>query len=632
MEKLVFGLAGLVSLTPSLLHSQNGEGKKQQPNILWLVSEDNSAYFTGCYGNSFATTPNIDRLASQGFLYSHAYASCPVSSPARNTILTGVYAASNGNEHMRSAYPTSGTIRGYVEYLREAGYYCTNNFKTDYNTSDTRFEKAWDENSPRAHYKNRPEGQPFFAVFNCMISHESSIHSYLPDESLRHKPKDVILPPYCPDTPEMRHDWAQYYDVIENMDKWVGDKLKELDDYGLAENTIVFYYGDNGGVLARSKRFVYETGTHVPLVIRIPEKYSYLYPTAKPGQKVSRLVNFVDFVPTLLSIVGIPIPGYMQGNAFLGEQKTKDPRYVFMTRQRMDERYDNSRAVRDGKYRYIRNYMPYRITLQHLAYMFNAPSVRSWENLFKEGKTSGLQGRYFLPKPVEELYDTENDPWEINNLATDHTYKKVLKRMRSAMNAWRMEIRDAGVIPETDYISLALNQSMYDYMRSESCLYKALIKASDLALLGTQKDINTFMANLKHENSAMRYWGATGLLHLKNLTAPAAEALKKAGNDNSAAVRTIAAEALYRSGNKDEAWKIYLSILQDSVSFDMTARNFALNSIDAIDDYNEAVFSVICSLYKLNNAKASGFVDYNAYDMRMSQWLLKKYNMLKETE
>jgi arylsulfatase A-like enzyme len=176
---------------------------------------------------------------------------------------------------------------------------------------------------------NRPEGKPFFAIFNLLTSHESQIHRQTPTEELRHDPDQVTLPPYHPDTPEMRHDWAQYYDKVEDMDAQVGTILHELDSLGLAENTIVFYYGDHGGVLARSKRFVYETGTHVPFVIRIPEKYKYLYPAKKPGQQVDRIVNFVDLVPTLLSIIGTPIPDYIQGHAFLGEQKTEDPQYTY---------------------------------------------------------------------------------------------------------------------------------------------------------------------------------------------------------------------------------------------------------------------------------------------------------------
>ncbi len=247
--------------------------KASRPNILWITSEDNSAYFTRCYGNNSAVTPNIDKLAKEGFLYTHAYSASPVCAPARNSILTGVYAASNGNENMRSTYAKSEIVRTYPEFLRGAGYYCTNNSKTDYNTSSVDPGKIWDESSDTAHYKNRPKGKPFFAVFHLMTTHESRILPFFPQpppEQLKHKPEEVTLPPYHPDTPEMRHDWALYYDLIEVIDAEVGNLLRELEESGEADNTIVMYYGDNGGVLARSKRFVYETGTQIPFIVRIP--------------------------------------------------------------------------------------------------------------------------------------------------------------------------------------------------------------------------------------------------------------------------------------------------------------------------------------------------------------------------
>jgi arylsulfatase A-like enzyme len=290
-----------------ILNPVTNIAKDELPNILWLVSEDNSP-FLGCYGDKFATSPNIDKLASEGFLYTHAYCNAPVCAPARNSIITGVYANSNGHEHMRSNYKKSDIVKTYPEFLRKAGYYCTNNDKTDYNTSSIDPGKIWDESSNKAHYKNRASGQPFFAVFNTMISHESSLHTSTPKDKLHHNPDEVVLPPYHPVTNDIKHDWAQYYDEIEKMDAWVGEKLQELEDAGLSENTIVFYYGDNGGVLPFSKRYVYERGTQVPFIIKIPEKYSYLYPAEKPGKRVGRLVSFVDLAPTLLSIVGIPVP------------------------------------------------------------------------------------------------------------------------------------------------------------------------------------------------------------------------------------------------------------------------------------------------------------------------------------
>ena len=595
-----------------------------KPNILWIVSEDNSAYFTGCYGNSFSTTPNIDKLAGQGFLYTHAYCTNAVCAPSRNTIITGVYASSNGNENMRSTYPKSADVHTYPEYLRQAGYYCTNNAKTDYNTSGIIPSEIWDESSNKAHYSNRPKGKPFFAVFNIETSHESRIHKQTPTEKLRHDPIKVTLPPYHPDTPEMRHDWAQYYDKIEDMDGEVGALLKELAQSGEADNTIVMYYGDNGGVLARSKRFVYETGTKVPFIIRIPEKYKYMFPAKKPGQKVDRLINFADLAPTLLSIAGVPIPDYMQGDAFLGKQKTKNPEYTFMSRQRMDERYDLVRAVRDKEYRYIRNYMPFRITMQHVNYLFKTPSAQSWENAFNEGKTNALQSLYFHTKSVEELYDSENDPWEIKNLAPDPAYTAVLERMRKAETDWMGKIRDVGLVPESEYKNFAGEKSMYDYMRSTVCPFDKLMKAADLATLGGKSNLNTFIQYLKNNNSAIRYWGATGLLILKKDAKPAIPALKEASTDKSGAVATLVAEALYGLGEKELAREIYTRILQDTKNYDMNDRNFALNSIDAVNDNSPELKAAVQQLFKEKDPSAKGLASYS---ILMTEWLLKKWGI-----
>jgi len=622
----VIGLTVIGSLA---FQAASAQENKELPNILWITSEDNSASFTGCYGNSFATTPNIDRLAAQGFLYTHAYCPSAVSAPARNCILTGVYAPSNGNENMRSYYRLSKNVHTYPEYLRQAGYYCTNNSKTDYNSVSLNPEEIWDESSPRAHYRNRPDGKPFFAVFNITISHESSIHKSIPTENLRHDPLKVILPPYHPDTPEMRHDWAQYYDKVEEMDVRVGELLKELEENGLAENTIVMYYGDNGGILARSKRYMYDTGTRIPFVVRIPEKYRELYPAENPGDKVDRLIDFADFAPTLLSISGIQVPGYMQGEAFLGSQKTADPQYVYMSRQRMDERYDLMRSVKDKKYRYIRNYMPFRISLQHNNYLFLAPSAQSWEKAFREGRTNEVQSRYFLPKPVEELYDTENDPWEINNLADDPAYRKLLLRMRKAEDDWMNEIRDVGLIPETEYDQFMGNGSMYDYMRSPDCPFSYLMKASGTALSGSAGNLKKYVRYLNSDNSAVRYWGATGLLILKEGALPAINELIIASNDRSGAVATLAAEALYQLGAKDAANKSYLMILQDTANYDMTDRTFALNSIDALDIQTPEIRSAAIKLYRDQTGRARTPQELSEfYDVRILEYMFSRWGVV----
>lgn len=610
--------AGLVLFFTIAFTSCAEKTPAELPNILWLTSEDNSPFF-GCYGDEFATTPNLDKLAAEGFLYTNAYANAPVCAPTRNTILTGIYACSNGNQHMRSYYPKSDIVKTYPEYLRKIGYYCTNNEKTDYNIGNFDPKSIWDECSKTAHYKNRPEGKPFFAVFNCTISHESSIHKSILNEELRHSPDKVPLPPYHPATREMKHDWAQYYDKIEDMDAWVGEKLKELEEAGLLENTIVFYYSDHGGVLARSKRYLYESGTRVPFIIRIPEKFKYLFPAEKQGSKVDRLISWVDLVPTLLSITGIPIPEYLQGNAFLGKQKTVDPEYAFLFRDRMDERYDMSRAVRDKKYRYIRNYMPYRAYGQHLEYLWLAPSVASWEKAYLNGECNGTQSVFWKSKPVEELYDTENDPWEINNLAGNQDYKEVLERMRAANKTWLTKIYDTGFLPEADRIDRVGETPVYDYMRSGKINFEEIMEAAEIATQGKVENIETLKTYLKSDESAVRYWGATGFFILGENAKPAIAELKLALEDKSASVVSVAAEALYNLGEKEIAKKALLEVLGNPNEM---ARCYAMNVIDCIgensDDIKQGVIEVVKNAKKLSREQ---------YDLRSAKWLFEKWGL-----
>ena len=615
MRNGLLALLSVIVLIPCICEAGTGTRlpvQQELPNILWLTSEDNSPML-GCYGDPLATTPSLDKLAEAGFLYTHAYANAPVCAPSRNTIITGVYACSAGNENMRSYYSKSAIIRLLPEYLREKGYYCTNNDKQDYNFAKVESD-GWNESSKSAHYKNRKPGQPFFAVFNCGISHESCLHR--PDSSVpRHDPAKVQLPPYHPDTKAIRTDWARYYDYIEKMDAWVGDKLKELDEAGLSENTIVIYYGDHGGVLPRSKRYVYETGTRIPFIIRIPEKFKKLYPAAAPGSKIDRLISLVDLLPTMLSIADIPVPGYLQGHAFLGPSRTADPSYVHMFRGRMDERIDMSRAVRDKQYRYIRNYLPYRIYGQHIGYLWKAPSMRSWEAEYVAGRCNEVQSRFFRPKPVEELYDTEKDPWEVNNLAGKPAYQAVLLRMREENSQWMKEIRDAGFIPEGEVKRISDKQPVYDYMRSGQQPVDELIAVSDLANFATAKDIFKLTQSLKSTNAVIRYWAANGLLQLGEDAKYAVASLETALTDASADVAITSAEALYKLGHTAEALPVLLQSLNNP---EIMVQLHALNVIDNSCRRDEQVIKAVSAVVEKQKVKR------NEYISNISEWILNK--------
>ena len=565
-------------------------GEKQHPNILWITSEDNSPML-GCYGDSFATTPNLDNFASEGILYENAFANAPVCAPARFTILTGMYACSMGTHHMRSRYSVPSFIKPFPEYLRKAGYYCTNRYKTDYNF-ETNDPEHWDECNEQASYKNRPPNQPFFSIFNLDVSHESSIHE--PQSVTKHDPAKVTLPPYHPDTREIRHDWAQYYDKIEALDLQVGKILDDLEKDGFAEDTIVFYYSDHGGVLCRSKRFIYDTGTRVPMIIRFPKKYQHLAP-GKSGTRMDRIVSFVDLAPTVLSLAGIEVPDYMEGEAFLGAYKNPPRKYAYLFRGRMDERYDMMLAVRDKKYKYIRNYMPHRIYGQHLEYLWKAPATRSWEKEYLEGRCNKAQSIFWQTKPPEELYDITSDPWEVNNLADDPQYKDVLERMRKAVMSWVREMKDPGFIPEGEMINRTQETTSFELVRRRDFPIERVIETAELATSRDAEKLSELIKRLQDEESSVRYWAATGCLILGDKALSAEAHLAKMLKDDSADVRIVVAEALSLFGRKDIALPVLVAELKNDNA--MIALH-AANALDSLGKQASTALSAIESVEK----------------------------------
>lgn len=603
------GLILYILITVTLSGEAFSQGAAVRPNILWIVSEDNSA-FIGAYGDRFATTPNIDDLARQGVRFTHAFATAPVCAPARSTLITGMYPSSLGTEHMRSTYPLPAGVRFFPRYLREAGYYTTNNAKKDYNTIDQ--PEAWDESGPKATYLNRKQGQPFFAVFNIGISHESQLHETIPAEQLTHNPEEVPIPPYHPATSEMKHDWAQYYDRIQAMDEQVGRILKKLDEAGLSDNTIVFYYSDHGGVLGRSKRFMYESGLHVPLIIRFPEMYKDLAP-GTPGSVTGRIVSFVDFAPTILSLAGIQPPGYMQGKSFLGKGQTPQGEYAFALRGRMDERFDMVRSVRDKKYRYIKNYMPHKIYGQYLEYLWKAPSMQSWEKAWRNGEINDIQSVFWKPKPAEELYDVERDPHNINNLADNSQYSSILEKLRLENRNWIMNVRDAGFVPEPLMAEIAKSGSLHDYARTASYPLEKILETAELASSRNPGAFPVLMERLADKNPIIRYWAVTGCIVLSKHAGPAKQRLTLLAADREISVRNAAAEALYILGDENAA----VGVLKNSLKSDnVMARVQALNVLESMGEDARPALAEIRSLLKRD-------VKDGDYDVRAASRILE---------
>jgi uncharacterized sulfatase len=441
-----------------------------RPNIVWITCHDICPDL-GCYaglwpGAEYAHTPNLDRLAAQGARYDNAFAVAPVCAPSRSAIITGMFPTAIGTMHMRSNAVPPPEVRCFPEYLRAAGYYCSN-FFTDYQFRTP--VSVWDDCSPQAHWRNRPDPQqPFFAVFSGMMTHESQI--YLEDEQFqrntarltpaeRHDPADAPLPPYYPDGAVFRQAWARYSDNVTMMDHWAGDLLRQLDEDGLADSTIVVFWSDHGRGFPRAKRWPYESGLHEPLLVRWPGKIA-------PGTVRTELVYLMDLAPTMLLAAGLELPEYMQARPLFDACGNFNTGYrcVFGHRDRMDETEDTMRTVRDARFRYIRNYHPDRPYAQHLEYVEHMSTWRELRRLrFAE---AGLRGRGELPnlltpaqrlfmassKPAEELYDLQADPYEICNLALDPLYEEVLARLRMELDQWQQQYGDLGLLPEEELI------------------------------------------------------------------------------------------------------------------------------------------------------------------------------------
>ena len=547
-----------------------------RPNILWITSEDNGP-FLGCYGDSYADTPNLDRLAAESILYERAYAAYPVCAPARSTLITGVWANSLGTGHMRSSVPIPASIRLLPALLREAGYYCANNSKEDYNTRTP--ADAWDESSREASYRNRRPGQPFFHVVNLTTTHESSL--FKPGE-LRHDPAAAPIPPYHPDDPVFRRDWAHYYDNVTRMDAQVGEILAQLQADGLDQDTIVFYFSDHGGVLPRTKRYLYDSGLRVPLLVRFPERLRHLAP-APPGARTPRPVTFVDFAPSVLGLAGTPVPEYMQGVPFLGPDASRWRKHVFAARDRMGPCPDLSRAATDGRFKYIRNYLPHLPPSQLENYTLAMASWRRIEELGRSGGLTAVQGRIFEPKPAEELYDTEQDPHEVVNLAAQPEFADTLARMREALRSWVTAIRDTGFMPEIEMHRLAAGSTPYELARDKAAYpLDRILRVAELAGSGDPASAPALGHYLEDDNTVVQFWAAAGCGNLGEAAMPVLDALKKAVRQSpSPAVRIEAASALCRCGEAAEALDCITGYLEDA---DPWVRFTAATALDRLND------------------------------------------------
>jgi N-sulfoglucosamine sulfohydrolase len=439
-----------------------------KPNIVWLFGEDMGPEL-GCYGDTNAITPVMDKAAAEGLRYLNCYTHAPVCAPSRSGLITGMYPTTIGTHHMRSRLFNPPAM--FTKYLHDAGYTVCWPTKSQFGKTDFNFEVPSGSFDVVTDWTEKKPKEPFFGFYNIVWSHESKIRAdaetyarltskLTPAE--RHDPKKMVLPPFYPDAPEVRHDLAQYYDLVTAVDKQMGEVLKKLDEWGIASNTIVLITGDHGRGMPRYKRWVYDTGIHVPLIIRWPGH-------VKPSSTTDDLVSFIDFGPTMLSVAGASLPTNMQGNIFLGAN-VQPRQYVFAARDRMDETPDRIRAVRDKRYQYIRNFHPELPYSQRIAYNEENPTMQVWRKWHVEGKLNPTQEAFFAPtKPKEEFYDCQTDPYEIHNLleskSLSQEQQNKVNELRSAMDKWLADTKDMGAIPETELVKRGLVEdriSSYD--------------------------------------------------------------------------------------------------------------------------------------------------------------------------
>jgi uncharacterized sulfatase len=595
-----------------------------KPNILWLTCEDISPHL-GCYGDPDAWTPNLDALAGRGIRFSNAFAPAPVCTPARSSIITGVYASSLGTQHLRGPAAMSKEIRCFTEYLREAGYYCTNNSKEDYNFETP--ASAWDNSSDSAHWRGRQKGQPFFSVFNHVNTHQSRTR-YLQNKldevnrelamNEQHDPASLHLPPYYPDTKIVRQNMAALHTQITLMDKWVKGMLEQLEEDGLTDHTIVFFYSDHGDGLPRHKRWIHATGTRVPMILYLPEKYKNLS-RLKPGSVNDELVNFVDLAPTILSLAGLEIPDYMQGAPLLGKNADPERQYIYAIRDRVDEVLEFSRSIRSERYHYIRNFYPHRPRMQRSFFSEITPIRQEIRRMHSAGELKGSEKWLMAPvKPAEELYDTQADPLEMNNLAGDSEYASIVAEMKAELFDWMVETRDLSLIPEADMHSLSQGGPPC-HLGQEEDLYpmEEILSTADLVGRGSAV-LDDLVRALQNPQSLIRYWGAVGLAALGKEAKPAEEILWETAVDANPCVRIASAEALVNLGQPHKA----VSVLAEGLtSDDPRVRLLAVQTLVAMGDASAPAAQHIKEM--INESEQFG--QFGWYMREAGTWLLSNF-------
>lgn len=533
-----------------------------QPNILVILTEDLSPH-AKIFGDVLSPLTSVDAIAENAIVFENAFCTAPVCSPSRFSLVTGIEPASNSPaQHHGADSVIPEDLELLTTPLRKAGYYCTNFSKADYNFV-ANMPEMWDDFSQKAHWRNRKKGQPFFAFFNLIETHESSIfREDVGDVS----PNDIELPPYLPDTKDIRDDFSRYYNAMKKSEVRIGKLLQELDDDGLTDSTVIIQISDHGGSTPRTKRFVYDSGNKVPLVIKIPKTFSNQTFYRKPA-RVSAPVTLLDFAPTVIQIAGEQIPKSMQGASLLDVPVEDTKRIVFTGRDRMDENYDLIRTARTSKYLYIRNYFPNRPWLQYQSFAWQARGYQSWEEEFLSGRTNELQSRYFGLKPAEELYDTDADPHQVENLIDSSELSEVAAELRNALDRRTLRIRDNGFIPEG-----SIEQGLVNSKNDQIYPLAEILKIANLSIHSDVANGEYFVKQLKSDSAVVRFWAAQGLLMLGTEARGYADQVLAGLDDASDHVRIVLAELAATLGHREESLQTLRELLDVSKPFEVLIR------------------------------------------------------------
>lgn len=582
-----------------------------RPNIVFLVSEDNSIHYLKHYGAKFGSMPNIEKMAKEGLTFNHAFSNAPVCSVARSTLATGILAPRGGFQYHRKSALAKG-VKPWSALLREAGYYCGNNSKTDYNFATAKGE-AWHDSSGKSSWRKRGDKKaPFFYMQSFGACHESSLHfpvKLMQSEKTKTPVNQVTPHPYHPDTPTFRYTHARYFDRMTLVDGQMGAVIEKLKADGLLEDTFVFYFGDHGGVLPRGKGYAYESGLHVPLVVRIPENFKHLADHVR-GTRTAGFVSFIDFGPTVLTLAGLSVPKEMDGSAFLGkgasakELASRDEAFGYA--DRFDEKYDLVRTLRKGKWKYIRNYQGFYPDGLQNNYRYRMLAFAEWRELYKAGKLNAAQRQFFESRPAEQLFDLSQDPHEVNDQSQNPAHREVLLDMRQRMTAKVKGINDLSFYPESHMVAHALEDGIA-FGKKHSREIGDLVDLADLSLISFSKAERKLSTAMQSENPWKRYWACISATIHGEPAKPLVPLAKKLLEDKNLMVRVRAAEFLGRIQAHDPMPTLLKVVNQSTSSQEVL---LAFNAVVYLQDFCGYDFDTSKVALRVKAGESARRIDY----------------------